>query len=87
VVISLIPDITRSNNRSAEGEARGVQRWRYTIPVGGDVGGDLRVTRPEEIGYDGPLSIEREDPRFRATPDARKEGLLRAKEYLEGIIR
>jgi sugar phosphate isomerase/epimerase len=65
----------------------GERWWRYTIPGSGDVDWNLMVTRLEDFGYDGPLSIELEDQRFWATPEDRKEGLLRAKEYLEGIIR
>lgn len=65
----------------------GERWWRYTIPGSGDVDWTLMVTRLEDFGYEGPLSIELEDQRFWATPEARKEGLLRAKEYLEGIVR
>lgn len=65
----------------------GERWWRYTIPGSGDVDWTLMVTRLEDHGYDGPISIELEDQRFWSTPEARQEGLIRAKEYLEGIIK
>ena len=41
----------------------------------------------ESHGNDGPLTIDLEDARFWFTSEAKLEGLLRAKEYLEGFVR
>jgi hypothetical protein len=49
--------------------------------------GIQRADRTVDRRYDGPPSIGPMGPRFRATPDARKEGLLRAGERLEEVIR
>lgn len=70
-----------------KGYGFGERWWRYTIPGTGDVDWNLMVTRLEDHGYDGPLSIELEDQRFWNTPEAKLEGLIRAKEYLEPILR
>jgi sugar phosphate isomerase/epimerase len=65
----------------------GERWWRYTIPGTGEVDWNLVVTRLEDFGYDGPLSVELEDQRFWKTPEAQQEGLLRSKTFLEGIIK
>jgi sugar phosphate isomerase/epimerase len=65
----------------------GERWWRYCIPGTGEVDWNLMVTRLEDFGYDGPLSVELEDQRFWSTPAAQQEGLTRAKDYLETLIR
>jgi sugar phosphate isomerase/epimerase len=65
----------------------GERWWRYCIPGTGDVDWNLVVARLEDFGYEGPLSIELEDQRFWNTPEAKQEGLLRAKAYLETLVR
>ena len=47
----------------------------------------IDVRRLEEVGYDGVLSVELEDHHFTATPELQKEGLLRAKEYVEQFLK
>ncbi len=65
----------------------GERWWRYCIPGTGEVDWNVVVARLEDFGYTGPLSVELEDMRFNDTPEAQQEGLLRAKEYLEGVVR
>ena len=60
--------------------------WRYCIPGWGVVDWQWVVARLEEIGYDGPLSIELEDHRYTATAADNADGILAAKEYLEAVI-
>ncbi len=61
--------------------------WRYCIPGWGAADWRWIVARLEEIGYDGPLAIELEDDRFMETAELNKEGILAAKDFLEGILR
>ena len=61
--------------------------WRYTIPGEGEVDWNQVIRRLEEVGYDGVLSVELEDHHFWATQDLQKEGLLRAKEYIEQFLK
>ena len=65
----------------------GERWWRYCIPGTGEVDWNLMVTRLEDFGYDGPLSVELEDQRFWNTPELQQEGLLRSLTFLEGVIR
>lgn len=61
--------------------------WRYCIPSWGVADWHWIVARLEELAYDGPLAIELEDHRYSGSNDLNKEGLLAAKNYLEGILR
>ena len=61
--------------------------WRYTIPGEGEIDWNLVVRRLDEIGYDRVLSVELEDHHFTGTPELEKEGLLRAKEYVEQFLK
>ena len=61
--------------------------WRYCIPGWGEADWGWIVARLEDYGYDGPLSIELEDDRYMGSTKLNQEGVLAAKEYLEGIIR
>ncbi|MDP6038017.1 MAG: sugar phosphate isomerase/epimerase [Candidatus Latescibacteria bacterium] len=58
--------------------------WRYCIPGWGVVDWQWVVARLEEVGYDGPLSIELEDHRFGGDKNA--AGILAAKTYLESVL-
>lgn len=61
--------------------------WRYCIPGWGTADWRWIVARLEELGYDGPLSIELEDDRYMGSARLNQEGIVAAKEYLEGILR
>ena len=60
--------------------------WRYCIPGWGVVDWKWVVARLEEIGYDGPLSIELEDHRYSGSSEKNAAGILSAKRYLEAIL-
>jgi len=60
--------------------------WRYCIPGWGVVDWLWVIARLEEIGYDGPLAIELEDHRYSGGSEDNAEGILAAKNYLEGIL-
>lgn len=55
--------------------------WRYRIPGRGGIDWVAYVNALKEIGYDGVLSIEHEDPFFMPEP-----GFLDGKRFLESII-
>jgi len=61
--------------------------WRYTIPGEGEVDWNQVIRRLEDGGYDGVLSVELEDHYYWATPELQQEGILRAKEYIEQILK
>jgi sugar phosphate isomerase/epimerase len=61
--------------------------WRYAIPGEGEVDWNQVIRRLEDLGYDGVLSVELEDHYFWKTPELQKEGILRAKEYIEQFLR
>ncbi|MCC2687075.1 MAG: hypothetical protein K0R75_3974 [Paenibacillaceae bacterium] len=60
--------------------------WRHRIPGQGDVDWNKFVTALHEIGYDGILSIEHEDPIWTGTDDLVARGLIHAKRHLENFI-
>ena len=45
------------------------------------------IRRLEDVGYDGVLSVELEDHYFWQTPELQQEGLLRAKDHIEPLLR
>ena len=61
--------------------------WRYTIPGEGEVDWNFVIRRLEDVGYDGVLSVELEDHYFWQTPELQQEGLLRAKDHIEPLLR
>ncbi len=61
--------------------------WRYTIPGEGEVDWNPVIRRLEDVGYDGVLSVELEDHYYWQTPELQQEGLLRAKDYIESLLR
>ncbi len=60
--------------------------WRHRIPGQGDVDWNKFITALHEIGYDGVLSIEHEDPIWTGTDKKVQQGLLLAKRHLEQFI-
>ncbi|TDF98055.1 sugar phosphate isomerase/epimerase family protein [Paenibacillus piri] len=60
--------------------------WRHRIPGQGDVDWNKFVTALHDIGYDGILSIEHEDPVWSGTDAKVGKGLLLAKQHLELFV-
>lgn len=60
--------------------------WRYTIPGEGVVDWARVITRLEQAGFGGILSLELEDFRYNGTVDGEKRGLSRARKYLEQYL-
>lgn len=57
--------------------------WRHRIPGQGDIDWNKFVTALHDIGYDGILSIEHEDPVWSGDDGKVEKGLLLAKRHLE----
>ncbi|MBB6732328.1 sugar phosphate isomerase/epimerase family protein [Cohnella zeiphila] len=60
--------------------------WRHRIPGQGDVDWSAFLTSLQEIGYDGYLSIEHEDPVWTGSDERVTKGLVLAKGHLERFI-
>ena len=56
--------------------------WRYTIPGQGEVDWSRVVFQLEQVGYQGPISIELEDHRYWGSLEEEQQGILKAKEHL-----
>lgn len=57
--------------------------WRYRIPGLGEINWDKIVSNLYEIGYDGVVSIEHEDPVWEGTKEKVEKGLLIGKRTIE----
>lgn len=60
--------------------------WRYRMPGKGQIDWASFIRTLKEVGYDGPLSIEHEDPEFEGDEARIKEGLRLGREHLAGVI-
>lgn len=60
--------------------------WRYRAPGFGVVEWPRFVSALAEVGYDGPLSIEHEDPVFSGDEDRVKRGLLLGRNTLAPLV-
>lgn len=71
-------------NRQLDGEGTGY--WQFRMPGMGQVDFPALVKALKDIGYDGVLSIEHEDPLYEGSEKKIKEGLLLGRKYLEKLI-
>ncbi|AEE97430.1 sugar phosphate isomerase/epimerase family protein [Mahella australiensis] len=62
------------------------QWWRYGLPGLGDIQWGRIIANLDEIGYDGTISIEHEDPVWEGSFDKVKKGILKAKKHIEQFI-
>ena len=60
--------------------------WRYRIPGLGELDWASFLSRLYEIGYDGAISIEHEDPVWRGSEEKVKEGLLIGGKFLQRFV-
>ncbi len=60
--------------------------WRYRMPGLGQVDWGRLVKALKEIGYDGVLSTEHEDPLYEGNEEKVKEGLILGRRHLEQFI-
>lgn len=60
--------------------------WRYRIPGSGQIDWAAFLSALRSAGYDGPVSIEHEDPFYEGSPEAVREGLLVGLEFLSPLL-
>jgi sugar phosphate isomerase/epimerase len=60
--------------------------WRYRLPGLGQVDWGKFINTLYEVGYDGPLTIEHEDPVWEGSPDKVQRGLAFSRKYLSQFI-
>ena len=60
--------------------------WRYRMPGLGDVNWEQFLNELKEIGYEGAVSIEHEDPLYEGSEEKVKEGLQLGINFLEKLI-
>lgn len=63
------------------------QWWRHRLPGLGDLDWQKIVTNLKEIGYDGTISIEHEDPVWEGTLDKVQQGILLSVDHLKQFIK
>ncbi|SHE51631.1 sugar phosphate isomerase/epimerase family protein [Alkalibacter saccharofermentans] len=62
------------------------QWWRHRLPGLGEVDWRRVAANLEEIGYEGTISIEHEDPVWEGSLDKVQTGILKAKKHIEQYI-
>ncbi|MGE5549735.1 MAG: sugar phosphate isomerase/epimerase family protein [Bacteroidota bacterium] len=60
--------------------------WRHRLPGLGDLDWNRIVANLYEIGYDGTISIEHEDPVWEGTEAKVKAGLLRSRDHIQQFL-
>ncbi len=60
--------------------------WNYCIPGRGELDWKRIIEMLKEIGYDGTISLEHEDPLYEGSAEAVKRGLLEGKKWLEACM-
>lgn len=60
--------------------------WRYRLPGLGDINWSKIIANLYEIGYDGTISIEHEDPVWEGSLEKVQAGLLKAKKHIQNYI-
>lgn len=60
--------------------------WRHRIPGWGEINWKKFISNLTEIGFNGVISIEHEDPVWSGSEGKVKRGLILAREHLEGMM-
>ena len=59
--------------------------WNSAIAGKGEIDWKKIMAVLDEIGYDGVMSIENEDPDYQGSTEQTKRGIIRSREYIRGI--
>lgn len=73
-------------NKQLNSSAEDFGYWRYRMPGLGDINWEKFINELKEIGYDGVVSIEHEDPVYEGSDEKVKEGLQCGINYLKELI-
>ncbi|KIY23111.1 sugar phosphate isomerase/epimerase family protein [Mesobacillus subterraneus] len=60
--------------------------WRYRVPGLGELDWNKFIDHLNQVGFDGTISIEHEDPVWDGTQEKVKAGLIRGQKYLKQFI-
>ena len=60
--------------------------WRYRMPGLGQIDWGRFIKELRDVGYDGVISIEHEDPLYEGSEEKVKEGLILGREHLAKFI-
>lgn len=83
----ILHSVSKANSGTQEGEnALAKTWWRYRLPGLGDIKWNKIVANLQEIGYDGTISIEHEDPVWEGSLEKVQAGLLKAKKHIESFL-
>jgi sugar phosphate isomerase/epimerase len=73
------------NSQQADGTVKNGW-WRHRLPGLGGVDWNNFVTGLADTGYDGPLTIEHEDPLWSGSPERVRRGLAQGCAYLSALV-
>lgn len=83
----ILHNISKSQSSLKEGEnALEKVWWRYRLPGLGDINWNKIIANLHEIGYDGTISIEHEDPVWEGSLEKIQAGLIKAKRHIESFL-
>jgi len=60
--------------------------WRYRMPGKGEINWNKYISTLQEVGFDGTLSIEHEDPIFEGSEEKIKKGLILGLRHLSQFV-
>ncbi len=60
--------------------------WRYRLVGNGDLNWNKIIANLQEVGYDGTISLEHEDPVWEGSIPKVKTGLLKAQKHLQQLL-
>jgi sugar phosphate isomerase/epimerase len=75
-----------SGSADPRGDGAGAGWWRYRLPGLGAVDWNVFITSLADAGYDGPLSIEHEDPLWEGDLATVQRGLRVARDHLSQFV-
>ncbi|MED4224495.1 sugar phosphate isomerase/epimerase [Neobacillus cucumis] len=83
----ILHSVSKANSGNGEGEnALAKTWWRYRLPGLGDINWNKIIANLQEVGYDGAISIEHEDPVWEGSLEKVQVGLLKAKKHIESFL-
>ncbi len=74
------------SERLAQESILGETWWRYRLPGYGQIDWQRFLGTLMDVGYDGTISIEHEDPVWSGSEDKVIDGLLRTRDYLRSLL-
>jgi sugar phosphate isomerase/epimerase len=83
----ILHSVSKANSGEGAGEnALAKTWWRYRLAGLGDLNWNRIIANLQEVGYDGTISIEHEDPVWEGSLEKVQAGLLKAKKHIESFL-